>query len=615
VVVSALAFYDLSRIRTEKIAWLDPTTLALAAILAVGCWRVLRPVEERDARDVADVLWSQILIAGTAMVWAVLHLRGRFTSSILVLALLGSMSILQVACSRWLLARGSGPSRSVLAFLSALVVAIVFSVASYPLVPGAIGVEFRGRGGGEIRRSGPLPTVIVIVMDTVRADHLSLYGYERPTTPYLAEFANRAYLFRRAIANSNWSLPSHATLLTGLLPHQHGAHTVIASIEEGDAPGEPTLGELAQQPLAPTQQTIVDRLHGLGYESGLIAANYGWLSSDTGLTRGFDYVENGPHSLVAWEPFCGPYLRHQPIAALAALYKRASASKRSGEEIVDSATNFLASTRGRPVFLLLNFMDAHGPYTSSLDAERVEELRTRFRDVRWSAANLKEYDKSIAFLDYQLRRFFAELKSLGLFEDSLIVITSDHGEQFGPSGRGLHGRDLSQASVHIPLLIKLPGQTQGTAIEELAQLADVAPTILEAVGVPIPSDFLGSPLGRHSRAVIAENYLAAGSNRPADYRVPMDALETELPTQWALFEGRWKFVRNADGRELLYDLIDDPHESADLAPRHPEITHEMGERLAALLAPSTFADHRKAIPQASLASVTIEKLKSLGYAQ
>jgi arylsulfatase A-like enzyme len=619
--VLALAFYDLSRIHTEKMSWQDPAIPALMVILAIGCWSVVRPPAVGAARGAADFVVAQVLVGATAVTWAVLHV-GSFTPTIVVLVLLGSLTAVQVACSLWLLARErSAPPRSIVVALASLAVAIVFSMVSYPVVPGTVKLKMRSQSGEMAVAPGRLPNVIVVVMDTVRADHLSLYGYEHPTSPQLAEFAERAYVFRRAIANSDWSLPSHATLFTGLLPHQHGAHTVIASIQDGRGRGD-EVGWIAQQPLPPSRKTIADRLREVGYETGLIAANHAWLADDWGLVRGFHYVENEPRSLVAFDPFCGAYLRHQPIDALDALYERSTRPELSADEIVGQATDFLGRQRGRSFFLVLNFMDAHAPYLSAMRADAVPEIRERFRGARWSAANLEAYDRSIAFLDDQLGRFFGELKARGLFEDSLIVVTADHGERFGPSGIGWHGDDLSQSTLHIPLLIKMPRQAKGERVERWAQLADVPPTILAAAGLPIPREFFGSPLGRQSRAVIAENYLSSGgtggdtlrSHGPPRF-VSMEILDEKLPTQWALFDGPWKLVRNADGRDLLYDLSDDPSESENLAARRPEIAQQMTDRLAALLPPGTFTDYRRPIAQAGVSALTIEKLKSLGYAQ
>jgi arylsulfatase A-like enzyme len=169
--------------------------------------------------------------------------------------------------------------------------------------------------------------------------------------------------------------------------------------------------------------------------------------------------------------------------------------------------------------------------------------------------------------------------------------------------------------VHVPLLIKMPQQVEPEIVERVAQLADVAPTIFETVGLSVPPDFFGSVLAQRSRAVIAENYLAAGGSRAPVRAVSMDELDNVLPTQWALFEQRWKFVRNADGRQFLYDLSDDPTGSEDLASRRPEVTREMAERLAALLPPHVFTNYRFPVAQADVSSLTVEKLKSLGYAQ
>ncbi|MBI2963906.1 MAG: sulfatase [Deltaproteobacteria bacterium] len=618
--VSSLGFYDASRIRTEKLSLQDPACLFPVAILGIGAWLLLRPSarravpengESEPARGASAGASAHLLVAATAATWAALHVRGRFTPTIVVLALFGAFTALQVACGRWrftghrsALARRSALGEAVAALAQPFVAYAAFASASYPLVPGILRPQRLERqapqpGGSE----GLLPNVIVVIMDTVRADHLSAYGYQIPTSPRLSEFAERAYLFRNAVANSNWSFPSHATLLTGLLPHQPGAYPITTSSASPRGLTGGAEAPVTAQPLL-ERRTIAGRLQEHGYETGLVAANYAWLSSESGFTEGFDYVDNRPRSLPGWEPFCGAYLRHQPIEALQNAYARSSATTHPAHVVVRHGMDFLRVAR-HPFFLFLNFMDAHRYYASPLGARAAPEIQRRLREARWSATNLEMYDRNIAFLDHQLGLFLRELEARGLFDDALIVITSDHGQKFGPSGPGWHGRDLSQDSIHVPLLVKMPHQRSGETVVRVAQLADVAPTILEAVGLQAPEEFFGSSLARRSRAVIAESYGTL---------VPMNEIPSRAPIEWAMFDGDWKLLRTAGGRDLLYNLTDDPLESDDLAARRPEVARQLGDRLAALVPRRSLTDRAPgARPEVS--SLTLEKLKSLGYAQ
>ena len=164
----------------------------------------------------------------------------------------------------------------------------------------------------------------------------------------------------------------------------------------------------------------------------------------------------------------------------------------------------------------------------------------------------------------------------------------------------------SQDNIHVPLLVKMPRRTKGESIARVAQLADVAPTILEAVGLQAPEEFFGSSLARNSRAVIAEGYGNV---------IPMNEVLSRVPIEWALFDGDWKLLRIASGRQLLYNLADDPLESTDLASSHPEVTTQLGDRLTSLVPRRTFTDYRSPVAQPEVSSLTLEKLKSLGYAQ
>ncbi len=519
--VLSLCFYNVSRIRTEKLSLLDPATLLLMVILGIGSWLLLRrsalcAVQEdegsRPPGGASAVNAAHLIVAATAATWATLHIRGPFTPTIVVLGLLASFTALQLACSRWLfprarlaLARRSALGGEISALAASFVVFAVFALASYPLAPGLLKPQLLEREAAKLDGGrGVLPNVIVIVLDMVRADHLSTYGYKIPTSPHLSQFAERAYLFRNAISNSNWSLPSHTTLLTGLLPHQPGAYRITsASSSPRRLAGGAVAPVTAQPPL--DRKSIAARLQEHGYETGLVAANYAWLSSESGLTEGFGYVDNRPRTLPAWEPFCGAYLRHQPIEMLQNVYDRSYSTTYSAHIVAKHAMDFVGAAHS-PFFLFINFMDAHQYYASPLGARAVPEVEQRLRGAQWSATNLETYDRNIAFLDHQLGLFLRELEARSLFDDSLIVITSDHGNRFFATGPGWHGGDLSQDNIHVPLLVKMPRQTKGESIARVAQLADVAPTIFEAIGLQAPEEFFGSSLARNSRAVIAEGY-------------------------------------------------------------------------------------------------------------
>jgi len=298
-VLATLFFYDVSRIRTEKLSWHDPATLVLMGILGIGCWNELRRTNDRS--EYADVVGAVALVSATAVAWAALCIRGRFTPTIVVLGLLTLATAVQLGWSRW---RSSGtraePAASIAAPLWPGVLMVALAVSTYPVAPGFLRPLILDDAGAATTSSQALPNVIVVVMDTVRADHLSIYGYERATSPELARFAERAHLFRRATANSNWSLPSHATLLTGLLPHQHGARAVVSSVAAQER-SQAAMARLAFQPLAEAQVTLPERLREVGYQTALVSANYAWLSPESGLLQGFEYIDSRPGMLVGGE--------------------------------------------------------------------------------------------------------------------------------------------------------------------------------------------------------------------------------------------------------------------------------------------------------------------------
>ena len=322
---------------------------------------------------------------------------------------------------------------------------------------------------------------------------MSTYGYEYDTTPRLDAFAASASVFEPGIANATWSLPSHASLLTGLLPHQHGAHAVLRATsplpsggQESDASAQGrAMGSFsfAQRPLGAEHETLAELLASHGYSTAAIVANFGWVSEFFGLLQGFDYVDNRPMNLFNWEPVAAPYLRRLGWERLNNHYILLNKSAFFAGSIVEHVREWEGQRPPAPFFLLLNFMDAHAPFRASLMTDgfpgRLPDLDATGDAQSYSMAR---YDRSIAYLDRQVGELFEFLRSRGLFDDSLIIVTSDHGENFDENRPAAHGADLLQATVAVPLIIKLPNQREGSRPGRVGQLIDVVPTVREVLG-------------------------------------------------------------------------------------------------------------------------------------
>jgi arylsulfatase A-like enzyme len=476
----------------------------------------------------------------------------------------------------------------------------------------------------------PSPSIVLVVMDTVRADHLSLYGYGRRTTPHLEQLARTATVYTRAYAPSNMTLPTHASLFTGLYGTEHTAHN-----DEGWAVG---------RPLPARVLTIAELLAARGYATASIAANYVYLGDEFGLDQGFHHVDARPPRL----PFGGAwnfYLRSR-IAEVASrvieLSPRTRLLSRPAEEISDLAIRYLARVAGkrRPFFLVLNYMDAHAPcippapydamFPGRDPAQPVDLADRLMVDIRTRGVHLtprqrahlvSQYDGGIAHADHQIARVFASLRERGVFDDTLVIVLSDHGESFGEHGIFLHGYSNYDVETRVPLVVKKPRQTTASVVAEPVSLLDVWPLLSSSSG---SSEFLGVPRSagatpRNSLRGTPRNSEELRGTRSAAFPViteafPMNRAAAEASLRragTAKIDGTLKTIVNIDGRVETYDLAADPGEARNLAPN--EVSRRMSDEIGAWR--KSLAT-RKTQPAAQpIDPETIRRLRALGYIQ
>ncbi len=444
------------------------------------------------------------------------------------------------------------------------------------------------------------PNVLLIVLDTVAADHLSLHGYSRPTCPTLEELAQRGVRFGRAQATSSWTLPSHASFFTGRWPH------------------ELTAGWFT--PLDATHPTLAEYLASRGYATAGFVANLPYCGADTGLERGFtryhDYIFPGlsafrPTSLVGWpveglraiHHYLWDHLGLDVFPEFLQLFY--GGNRKPATAINHEFLNWLSSRRQpeRPFFAFLNFIDAHYPYMlpdSSVsrfggkprdkhekdlidDWQAWDKLRLSARDV---ALARDAYDDCIADLDEQLGRLIDGLERRGILERTWLIVTSDHGESFGvPHNDFGHGTSLYQPQLHVPLIIVPPaGGGRGCAspaprvVPETVSLRDLPATVVDLLDLEAGAPFLGASLAR-----LWDCPDPGGTADPAASG-PSPALSEVVPTNtlspawesllqersvWAsLAEGDLVYIRayyRGNAYEELFDLHADPSELLNLA--------------------------------------------------
>jgi len=457
-------------------------------------------------------------------------------------------------------------------------------------------------GGGEAPASRP--NLLWIVMDTVRADHLSLYGYSRPTTPNLEALAGSGITFDQARSSAPWTLPAHMTMFTGLWPYQHGARV--------DRPYH------GQSPM------LAEHLRANGYTTGGIVANVRVCNANYGFGRGFDSYLDYPRNQVInlnetlcnstlgeWTmnllrraklpvPGPSPYFVHRSATEI-------TADARSWLDQVQSRNANAEASSTRPYFLFLNFMDAHGPYIpapnrprkfwhgptpSQAEASPVEgwtavesrnnatpdQLPARQQKLDEVTQRLTDlYDECLYGLDAELGRFLDELRSAGLLDNTWIVLTSDHGEHFGEHGHFGHGSTLYNESTHVPLMIIPPSSgkasrvSQGKRIDAPVAHRDLPRTMSELLLPGVPSPFPGRSLARHwqsSTPQAPDPILAQLEKQPLDGK----EVQTDLMMSAdSLIDADHVLIETSNAPTELYQLFNDPKQARNLATETGEI--------------------------------------------
>jgi arylsulfatase A-like enzyme/tetratricopeptide (TPR) repeat protein len=386
--------------------------------------------------------------------------------------------------------------------------------------------------------------LLVITIDTLRADHLGAYGSRQARTPNIDRLASEGVLFEEAVAQVPITLPSHASLFTGLVPPTHGVR------------------DNTYFRLGPEARTLAEVLKERGYETAAFVSAF-VLDSSFGLDQGFDLYDDaiagggGPAGTIA---------------------------ERRGELVTRSFASWVGRrSSDRPFFAWLHFFDAHLPYAPP---------------PPYSAG----YDGEIAYVDAQVGQVLETLAAKGLGKNTLVVLTSDHGESLGEHGEKSHGFFVYDATLRVPLILKsVSSLPEGERIAAPVRTVDILPTILEALAVPVPEQSQG-------RSLLT---LVSGEARetPPAYA---ECYAPELNFHWAplvaLREGGFKYIEAP--RPELYDLRSDPGETKNLFTTDPERAKRMRSRLGEMVAslPPSLSSRSEPDPE------TVARLRSLGYA-
>ena len=397
----------------------------------------------------------------------------------------------------------------------------------------------------------PPPNVIVITIDTLRADHLGCYGYKQIKTPNIDALATAGSRFERAYTSVPVTLPSHSVIFTGTYPMYSGMH------------------DFAANKLNATQPTLAAVLKDQGYTTGAVVAA-AVLDSRFGLNRGFDF-----------------YYDHFDFNRL--LETNLDEMERPGNEVADVTLDWLSKNYQKKFFLWMHLYDPHYPYRPP--APYSAEYKSR------------PYDGEIAFADAQVGRLIQFLKDKDLYKNTLIVLSGDHGESLGEHGEKTHGFFIYNATLHVPLIFHLPGQSAPQTMSEIVNLADLMPTILQVVKVDVPPQVQGRNL---------LPLMTAKQDEPRGLYA-----ETILPRlhfNWSELRGvetdNYHFI-DAPKPEL-YDLKKDPGETQNIIANKKAVADEMRAKLAAII--RQYSAGQELAEKTGLDPALMERLKSLGYA-
>lgn len=440
---------------------------------------------------------------------------------------------------------------------------------------------------GRLSAAEPPKLVVLVTIDTLRADHLGCYGYDRPTSPFLDRLAAEGAIFENAFASSSMTAPCHASLFTGLQPPQHG----VRKNDQGFV-----------RPARRRFRTMAELLAAQGYATAAFSG-IGFLRS---ISQGFQTVDAGSGDFVQY---------------------------RQAHTTIDEVLAWLAARKSPERALLwVHLFDVHAPrrsppnrgasrllFGSAAEGERFAREAVERRGVMPGsypspaalALSYAQYDTEVSFVDSELARLFERMDALHLNEHALWIVTSDHGEGLGNHGWVDHVRFLYNEAVRVPLILYFNKRWAGTRVRDLMRHVDVMPTLFEILGLGFDQPGFTS-VGRSVVPLLHGGKLAPALSFSLRRPWGRDHRDWERGEVFALQDLDWKYIAHTEGKDEFFDLRKDPLELVNLvetpSPVRDRLSRLTREIFAALRRESTGAiTHTEA-------AVT-EELKALGYVQ
>jgi arylsulfatase A-like enzyme len=423
------------------------------------------------------------------------------------------------------------------------------------------------------------PNVLVIIVDSLRADHLSPYGYSRDTSPYVNQLAQQGVLFENAVAPSSWTLPSHASMLTGLYPHE--AHV-----------------ELEKDDLSANLPTLGEAMGKAGYRTAAFSANYFMFSRDHGFMHGFSHFEGYEQSAagilekIPLSEFIFTKLSHLTTGVAGAFFGLKNAA--GADKISEDALDWIAQGR-RPFFVVLNYFDVHDPvmppatyqhiYTTNADARNQSMHFEENCDSEKALCNkerqqfIDTYDGSMRFVDDSVRHLLSQLNQLGMLQNTIVVFTSDHGQEFGDHGFFGHEKSLYRQEIQVPLIVWRPGSIPASVrITTPVSLTDLPATVLDLVS---PEQMKTLP-GRSLAELWRSSEPASEWHNPMPELARLHWFDKDAPNYngpvRSIVTPDWQYIRQ-QGKDLLFDWKADPAEANDLCASQPVVCADLRTQL------------------------------------
>lgn len=410
--------------------------------------------------------------------------------------------------------------------------------------------------------------IVLISVDTLRYDRLGINGYKKPTSPNIDRFFGKSFIFKNAYAEAPWTLPSHAAMLTGVYPKKLNV-------------------ELTTDLLAPEGISLARILKNSGYNTAAFSTGP-FVTADQGFGQGFEFFKHYQD----WQ---------------------------DAKTITKDSIDWLKENKKSKFFLFIHAFQVHDPYApekkfakqvdpnykgnlNSVDISKIAAINAGREKL--SPADLERisllYDGEIAQLDYYLSKVFEKINSLGLQKNTIVILTSDHGEEFGERGLwGAHGYSVYDELLHIPLLIKIPNATaQAAQVDSLTGLIDIPPTILGLLGIEPQTNFDGINLARLfvnkeanservinaetaiDKKIMVENVVAAYQNILTGNYIPVTRQpQVSIPKAKMARYKNYKLIQNFDGSLEFYDITNDPQEKQNLSQTNIEIKEKLEKLL------------------------------------